>query len=78
MFSSVPVRLLVGPLHLPTTYTKSGQPRKHQPRPMQVGDVAYLKTEWATGKPALYPFSMAGTGYELVMDAQEGVHYEQI
>jgi len=45
---------------------------------MQVGDVAYLKTEWATGKPALYPFSMAGTGYELVTDAQEGVHYEQL
>jgi len=77
-FEPVPVRLLVGPLVLPIVYTKSGHPRKHQPKPMQVGDVVYLKPKWDTGKPALYPFSMAGTGYELVTDAQEGVHYEQL
>jgi hypothetical protein len=73
----VQVKLLVGPLHLPTTYTQMGKPSKRQPKPMKIGDIAYAKL-YPDGLINLYPFSMAGAGYELVTDAREGVHYSFI
>lgn len=73
-FTKAQVRLLVGPLPLPTAYTRAGTPRKHQPRPLQAGDVAYVSRR-ADGRLTLYPFERAGTGYELLRDAREGTHF---
>jgi len=77
-FEDNPVRLLVGPIPLPEVYTKAGHLAKRQPHPKQIGDIVYLKQSWTEGTLCLYPFSMAGTGYELVKDAREGVHFEFI
>lgn len=74
-----PVRLLVGPLVLPPVYTKKGDLAKRQPHPMKVGDIAYAKLQ-PDGGIRLYPFDLAGSGYELphgepIIDAEEGVHF---
>ncbi len=74
MLTAVPVKLLVGPLPLPIAKTKMGVPCKRQPKPMQVGETAYIKLH-VDGLVKIYPFSLAGQGYELVQDAREGVHY---
>jgi hypothetical protein len=73
-FTHVPVKLLVGPISLPTTYTKKGTPHKHQPHPKRVGDIVWVSLR-EDGTLALYPFEFAGEGYELVKDAEEGVHF---
>ncbi len=71
------VRLLVdGPIP-DIEYTNAGKPRKHQPAQLKVGDTVYAKLR-PDGNINLYPFDMAGSGYELVTDAEEGVHYEFI
>jgi hypothetical protein len=77
VLSPVQVKLLVGPLHLPMTYTQMGRPAKRQPKPMKIGDTAYVKLH-VDGLIKIYPFSMAGAGYELINDAHEGVHYSFI
>ena len=69
------VTLLTGPYSLPTVYTKAGEVAKRQPKPIQSGDTAYIRLENYDGNAYLYPFPMAGSGYELVNDAIEGVHY---
>lgn len=73
----VPIKLLVGPLHMPTEYTRAGNIAKRQPKPFNINDRAWLKLKF-DGTTAIYPFEMAGTGYELVNDAIEGIHYEFI
>lgn len=74
LLTAVPVKLLVGPLPLPIMKTKMGVPCKRQPKPMQVGENAYIKLQ-VDGLVNIYPFSLAGQGYELVRDARESVHY---
>ena len=74
VLSPVQVKLLVGPLAMPIAKTKMGVPCKRQPKPLQVGEIAYAKLQ-VDGLVKLYPFSLAGSGYELVLDAREGVHY---
>jgi hypothetical protein len=70
----VEVRLLVRG-DLPVQYTRAGKVAKRQPAPMLPGETAWAKLRY-TGEVNLYPFEMAGEGYELVSDAEEGVHYE--
>ena len=70
----VAVRLLVGG-NLPVEYTRAGKVAKRQPDPMLPGDIAYVKLRY-DGLARLYPFAMAGDGYEFVTDAIEGEHYE--
>lgn len=71
---AIPVFVKV-PLDLPVAYTKAGAPRKVQPRPLRIGDRAYVKLD-GKGLINIVPFERAGMGYELVKDAQEGVHFE--
>jgi len=71
---AVPVTLLVGAT-LPTVYTRAGTPAKRQPSPLRPGDPAYAKLH-VDGFVNIVPFERAGSGYELVKDAREGVHYE--
>lgn len=70
----VPVISLVGPLPLPLVYTKKGDLAKRQPDPLNKGDLAFVKLR-ADGLVSIYPFALAGSGYELVDDAEENVHY---
>lgn len=72
---SVAVKLLTGPYSMPIQYTQKGTPRKYQPAPIKPGEIVYARLD-ADGTIDLYPFSMAGSGYELVKDVEEGVHYE--
>jgi len=69
-----PVKLLVGPLNYPTMYTQRGVPSKKQRRPLQKGEEAWV-TLGVDGLVSIMPFALAGTGYELLRDAREGVHY---
>ncbi len=71
---SIPVKLLV-PLDAPKVYTKAGNLAKRQPDPFLPGDRAYARLAF-DGYINIFPFEMAGSGYELVVDAEEGVHYE--
>ena len=66
--------LLTGPYNLPTVYTRKGTPAKRQPDPKKPGDLVYVAHR-GDGLINIYPFSLAGSGYELVIDAEEGVHY---
>jgi hypothetical protein len=70
---AVPVTLLVE-ARLPTVHTRAGTVAKRQPAPLAIGDPAYVKLD-VNGLVNVVPFERAGTGYELVKDAREGVHY---
>ena len=59
----------------PIRYTKAGHPAKRQPTPFKPGDTVYVRLN-GDGLLHLYPFELAGSGYELVSDAEEGVHFE--
>lgn len=58
----------------PVVRLASGKPAKRQPKPFEVGDVVYAKL-MPDGLIKLMPFSMAGSGYEMVKDAREGEHF---
>lgn len=68
------VELLIGPLALPMTHNKNGTPCKRQPDSINVGATVYVKINH-DGLLVLYPFERAGNGYELIIDAEEGVHF---
>lgn len=69
-----PVTLKIG--YQPTPhYRRDGELRKHQPKYVEPGSLAYVRLE-CDGNLKLYPFAMAGTGYEIVHDAIEGEHFE--
>jgi hypothetical protein len=74
-FEPRPVKLLVGPINPPVEYTKAGTPCKRQPEPYRPGDTCWAKLRY-DGNVNIFPFEMAGSGYEIVVDAEEGVHYE--
>lgn len=73
--AKVPVKLLTGPYAMPTVYTKAGKVAKNQPKPIEPGATVYASRRH-NGLINLYPFELAGAGYELVTDAEEGVHFE--
>ena len=52
----------------------SGRPARRQPKPFAPGETVYAKL-MPDGLIKLMPFSMAGSGYELVKDAREGEHF---
>ena len=70
------VRLLVGPFASPTQYNRDGSVSKRQPPPYQIGDIVFVRYNATNGYVSIYPFAMAGEGYEIIEDAEEGVHYE--
>lgn len=59
----------------PTVHNKDGSVSKRQPAPFKPGDILWAKRE-VNGWIRLYPFELAGTGWEMVKDAIEGKHYE--
>lgn len=69
--------ILLVPRPSATLYKKDGSVAKRQNPPHQIGDVVYAKLSY-DGKINLYPFSLAGAGYEIIMDADENIHYEFI
>jgi hypothetical protein len=75
LFRPRKVVLKVGPLPAAPAYTRMGVLKKRQPKPHVKGDILYAKL-WADGCINLYPFELAGSGYEIIKDAVEGVHYE--
>ena len=75
-WNPLPVILKTGPHLLPTVYTRAGAVAKNQPNPMTIGDTVYITLDTFTGNAVLVPEPMCGAGYELVMDAVEGVHYK--
>lgn len=56
-----------------------GEDSRHYqgPKQFQPGDTVYAARDFR-GFICLYPFEMAGSGFELVRDAIEGKHYEFI
>lgn len=69
-----PVTLKIG--YQPTPhYRRDGELKKHQPKYVEPGSVAYVRLE-CDGNLKLYPFAMAGTGYEIIHDAIEGEHFD--
>lgn len=74
LLRAMPVIVKVGYQPLPV-YRQDGVLAKRQPRYVEPGFPAYAKLE-STGEVHLYPFAMAGQGYEIVKDAEEGVHYD--
>lgn len=56
-----------------------GQESRHYQGPdqFQPGDIVYAGRD-VRGFIVLYPFKMAGAGFELIRDAIEGKHYEFI
>lgn len=75
-WESVPVRLNV-PAAAKPIYNKNGQLAKKQHPGYQLGDTVYLKLR-DNGYLNLYPFEMAGDGWEIITDAEEGVHFNFI
>jgi hypothetical protein len=71
------VKLLVGPIPATPKYTRAGNLAKRQPTPHKKGDILYAKLNF-DGNVNIYPFAMAGSGYEIIKDAIEGTHYEFI
>lgn len=72
VLQKVEVRLLV-PLQ------NKGRDSRHNsgPSSFAVGDTVYASLH-VNGFIYLYPFAMAGSGFELKKDAAEGIHYEFI
>lgn len=70
------VKLLVGPFPAAIIYTKKGDPAKRQNPPHNAGSGVWAKLDRGTGLVNLYPFRMAGEGWEIIKDVQEGIHYE--
>lgn len=68
------VRILVD-VTPPPAYLKSGKLKTVQPDPYKVGDSIYAKL-LEDGTVSLIPFPLAGSDFEIVTNAQEGVHYE--
>lgn len=68
------VKLLVAHPATPV-YRKDGQLAKRQPAPWKPGDQVFARLGF-DGLVSLMPFSMAGSGYEIITDAIEGTHYE--
>jgi len=73
LFRAVPVTVLVGYQPYPH-YKRHGSLAKRQPKPVPAGSRAYVKLH-VTGEINIVPFEMAGTGFEIVKDAEEGVHF---
>lgn len=73
LMEAVPVTLLVE-MRLATVMTRAGRPAKRQPSPYAPGDPAYATLQ-PNGNVHIVPFAMAGSGYEMESDAEEGVHY---
>lgn len=73
---AIAVKLLVGAPATPT-YTRAGALTKRQPSPYTPGDTVWASLQF-DGTIALMPFAMAGSGYEIIKDAEEGVHFEFI
>jgi hypothetical protein len=67
------VKLLVHKEHQ-VVLRQDGQPMKRQPKPWKPGDKVYARLG-ADGLISLMPFELAGQGYEIILDAEEGVHY---
>lgn len=74
-FRAKPVILLVGYQPKPV-YRQDGQLAKRQPRFVAPRSRQFVRLDGGTGKLNIMPFEMAGTGYEIIEDAQEGVDFE--
>lgn len=73
-YRAKPVILLIG--YQPTpVYRRDGQLAKRQPAYVKPGSRQYVKLD-GDGTLKIMPFEMAGTGYEIVKDAEEGVHFK--
>jgi hypothetical protein len=73
LLQATTVKLLVS-VPAPAGYKKDGTPAKRQPAPLQPGDTVYVRLE-VDGTLGLYPFALAGSGYELITNARENVHF---
>lgn len=74
LLEAVPCKVLVGYQPSPI-YTRAGTLAKRQPKYVEPGSHAYVKLQ-TNGEISIMPFAMAGSGYEIVDDAEEGVHFE--